>query len=44
MPVLGGLLAALRLKQKKSKVRIVFLTAYEDPDFAREALAVGALM
>ena len=43
MPVLGGLQAALRLKQKKSKVRIVFLTVHEDPDFAREALAMGAL-
>ena len=43
MPVLDGLQAALRLKQKKSKVRIVFLTVHEDPDFAREALATGAL-
>ncbi len=43
MPVLGGLQVALRLKQKKSKVRIVFLTVHEDPDFASEALAAGAL-
>ncbi len=43
MPVLTGIQAALRLKQKKSKVRIVFLTVHEDPDFAREALATGAL-
>ncbi len=43
MPVLGGLQAALRLKQMKSKVRIVFLTVHEDPDFVREALAAGAL-
>ncbi len=43
MPVLTGIQAALRLKQKKSKVGIVFLTVHEDPDFAREALATGAL-
>ncbi len=43
MPVLTGIQAALRLKQKKSNVKIVFLTVHEDPDFAREALATGAL-
>ena len=43
MPVLSGMQAALRLKQIKSEVRIVFLTVHEDPDFAREALARGAL-
>ena len=43
MPVLSGLQAALRLKEMKSEVRIVFLTVHEDPDFAREALATGAL-
>ena len=43
MPVLSGMQAALRLKQKKTKVKIVFLTVHEDPDFAREALATGAL-
>ena len=43
MPVLSGMQTAVRLKQKKSEVRIVFLTVHEDPDFAREALATGAL-
>ncbi len=43
MPVLTGIQAALRLKLMKSEVRIVFLTVHEDPDFAREALATGAL-
>ncbi len=43
MPVLSGLQAALRLKQKKNKVRIVFLTVHENPCFARAALATGAL-
>ncbi len=43
MPVLSGMQAARRLKQKKRKVRIVFLTVHEDPDFASEALATGAL-
>ncbi len=43
MPVLSGMQTAVRLKQEKSEVRIVFLTVHEDPDFAREALATGAL-
>ena len=43
MPVLSGMQAAVRLKQNKSAVRIVFLTVHDDPDFAREALATGAL-
>lgn len=43
MPVLSGMQTAVRLKQEKSEVRIIFLTVHEDPDFAREALATGAL-
>ncbi len=43
MPVLTGIQTAVRLKLMKSEVRIVFLTVHEDPDFAREALATGAL-
>ena len=43
MPVLTGIQTAVRLKLIKSEVRIVFLTVHEDPDFAREALATGAL-
>ena len=43
MPVLSGMQAAVQLKQKKSEVRIVFLTVHDDLDFAREALATGAL-
>ncbi len=42
MPIFSGMQAARRLKQKKSKVKIVFLTVHEDPDFASEALATGA--
>ena len=43
MPVLNGLEAAQRLKQAGSEAKIVFLTVLDDPDFAREALASGAL-
>lgn len=43
MPVMGGIEAAARLKQRASKARIIFLTAHEDPEFLEAALAIGAL-
>jgi DNA-binding NarL/FixJ family response regulator len=43
MPILNGLETAQRLKQVGSDAKIVFLTVLDDPDFAREALANGAL-
>jgi DNA-binding NarL/FixJ family response regulator len=43
MPVLNGIEAAHQLKKAGHKARIVFLTVHDDPDFAREALAAGAL-
>jgi DNA-binding NarL/FixJ family response regulator len=42
MPGLGGFDAARRLKQNDSRSKLVFLTVWEDPDFVREALALGA--
>jgi DNA-binding NarL/FixJ family response regulator len=42
MPGLNGFEAAQRLKEAGSRSRLVFLTVWEDSDFAREAMAVGA--
>lgn len=42
MPGLGGFDAARRLKQSGSRSKLVFLTVWEDADFVREALALGA--
>lgn len=42
MPGLDGLEAAQRLIERGSRARIVFLTVHEDPDYLREALAIGA--
>ncbi len=43
MPVMNGIETARCLKEAGVKARIVFLTVHDDPDFAREALAAGAL-
>jgi DNA-binding NarL/FixJ family response regulator len=42
MPKLDGLGAARCLKRAGCRSRLVFLTVHEDPDFAREAMALGA--
>ena len=42
MPGVDGLEAARRLKQAGCRSKLVFLTVWEDADFAREALALGA--
>ncbi len=42
LPELCGLEAARRLKQSGSRSKLVFLTVWEDADYAREALALGA--
>lgn len=42
MPILNGLEAARCLRAGGSRAKIVFLTVHEDPDFVREALAIGA--
>ncbi len=43
MPVMNGIETAHRLRQAGAKTRIVFLTVHDDSDYAREALATGAL-
>ncbi len=43
MPVMNGIETARSLQELGVKTRIVFLTVHDDPDFAREALEVGAL-
>lgn len=42
MPLLDGLEAARRLKQAGCRSKVVFLTVWEDADFAHEAMALGA--
>ncbi len=42
MPVLTGIEAAQRLKERGDTARIVFLTVHYDPDFVRASLATGA--
>lgn len=43
MPQLDGLEAARELRRTHPQARLVFLTVHEDADFARAALAAGAL-
>lgn len=43
MPVLNGIGAANKLKERGSTCRIVFLTVHDDPDFIEACLATGAL-
>lgn len=43
MPLLNGLDAGRQLKRIMPNVRLIFLTASEDPDVAREAFHIGAL-
>ena len=42
MPSLDGLEAARKLVGRGSRPRLLFLTVHEDPDYLREALAIGA--
>lgn len=43
MPLLNGIEAAFRLKERGSHARVVFLTVHADPEFVEAALSVGAL-
>ncbi len=43
MPVLDGIKVAKRLQETGCRAKIVFLTVHDDADFARAALATGAL-
>jgi DNA-binding NarL/FixJ family response regulator len=42
MPGIDGFGVARSLKRAGCRSRFVFLTVHEDPDFAREALSLGA--
>ena len=42
MPEMNGIETALRLKQSGSKIKMIFLTIHEDPDFLDAALSAGA--
>lgn len=43
LPGVSGIDLARRLGEQSSPPKIVFLTVHADPDYAREALAVGAM-
>ena|SRR5271154_1413761 len=42
MPIMSGIEAADQLKKSGSCAKIVFLTAYADPDFVRACMEAGA--
>ena len=42
MPLLNGLDAGRRLKAEMPEVKLIYLTMNSDPDFAKEALEIGA--
>jgi DNA-binding NarL/FixJ family response regulator len=42
MPLLNGLDAARRLRERMPEVKVIFLTVSEDPDLAAEAFRAGA--
>lgn len=42
MPSMSGIEVAQRIKQRDSKIRIVFVTLHEDSDFKTAAFATGA--
>jgi DNA-binding NarL/FixJ family response regulator len=43
MPGMDGIAAARLLRKSGLRAKVVFLTVHGDPDYVREALAVGAL-
>jgi DNA-binding NarL/FixJ family response regulator len=43
MPIMDGIAAARSLRAAGSRTKVVFLSVQHDPDFARAALAVGAV-
>ena len=42
MPLLNGLDAGRRLKELMPEIKLIYLTMNSDPDFAKEALEIGA--
>lgn len=41
MPMMGGLELAKKLHQRESKIRLIFLSGYQDFEYAQEALNLG---
>lgn len=41
MPIVNGIEAANRLKQRASRAKVVFLTVHDEPAFLKAALAAG---
>lgn len=42
MPIMNGIEAAGKLKERGSTAKVIFLTMHEDGDFIQEALRMGA--
>ena len=42
MPAMNGIEAAIRLKERGSTAKVIFLTMHEDRDFIQAALQIGA--
>lgn len=42
MPIVNGIEAATRLRERRATAKIIFLTIHEDPDFVQAALKTGA--
>jgi len=42
MPVMNGLQVIQRLKEQRSRVKVIFLTVQEDPEYVAAALQYGA--
>jgi DNA-binding NarL/FixJ family response regulator len=42
MPIVNGIEAATKLRERGATAKIIFLTIHEDPDFVQAALKTGA--
>jgi len=42
MPILDGLKAAARIRESGSRVKVLFLTVHDDPDYVEAAFSAGA--
>jgi DNA-binding NarL/FixJ family response regulator len=43
MPIMNGIEAATRLRQRSPNAKIIFLTVHDEPEFLNAALAAGAI-
>jgi len=42
MPLLNGIQVASRLRERRSRTKVVFVTVHEDPDYVEGAFSAGA--